>query len=247
MWTLPRLSIALSQMDLLYMIRHLTNKMYCLYAQARRAPVLPWALQVVELLEPLSPGPVMLSGCNVPPWFFEPYAEWIRLGHTGLSWDPEPAKFPRESLASRPLQVAGTALSLKDCGSLGHWKGADILVLGDSLSGQKENEFRTSLDYKDSLSALHSIQGWGPWISIPRLCPDSATVSSLQRLMSRSSSGAGILLNQLGSRFYSLLTVILSTLFDTFKPHFILFPKWGDENIFKWDISKVLRTVPGTE
>lgn len=152
MWTLSRLSIALSQIDLFYMIRHLTNKMYCLYAQARRAPVLPWALQVVELLEPLSPGPVMLSGCNVSPWFFEPYVEWIRLGRTGLSWDPEPAKFPGDSLASRPLQMAGTALSLKDCGSLGHWKGADILVLGDSLSGQKENEFRTGLDDKDSLS-----------------------------------------------------------------------------------------------
>ena len=116
MWTLSRLSIALSQIDLFYMIRHLTNKMYCLYAQARRAPVLPWALQVVELLEPLSPGPVMLSGCNVSPWFFEPYVEWIRLGRTGLSWDPEPAKFPGDSLASRPLQMAGTALSLKDCG-----------------------------------------------------------------------------------------------------------------------------------
>lgn len=54
------------------------------------------------------------------------------------------------------------------------------------------------------------------------------------------SSGTRILLNELGSRFYSLLTVILSTLFDLCKSHFSLFSTWGDENFLSEMFEKYL-------
>lgn len=42
-------------------------------------------------------------------------------------------------------------------------------------------------------------------------------------------SATGILLNELGSRFYFLLFVILNMSFDLFKSHVSLFLEWGDE------------------